>query len=188
MKDGMRHYKCYSKNFVGSSLTGFECAGFQCRSETPEDEVFLFELFCSNRQEELAPTGWDEGAKESFLKMQFRAMRQGYALQHPNGEFLVICRGEYRVGRIVVDRSGAEIRLVDIALRAEERGRGTGTCLMRELQQQANLAMKALRLQVYKGNGASRWYQRLGFVHVLDDGIYETLEWRRAPECPMAQP
>ena len=140
--------------------------------------MFLFEVYVSTRQLELAQTGWDEAIKAGFLRMQFRAMRNGYAHQYPKAEFSVILLRDRPVGRIVVDRSETEIRLVDIALLTRERGQGIGTCLVKDLQTEAARAKKPIHLQVLKQGGPRCWYERLGFVYVHTDGVYESMVWR----------
>ena len=185
MKDDESDYKFYSeKSFVSATPTRFESAAVGLRAEQPEDETFLFGLYASTREEELACVGWDPGTKEAFLRMQFKAMRQGYAAQYPKGEFMVILRAGCRIGRMVIDRNSEEIRLVDIALLQGERGRGVGTSLIRDLQREASSVGRPLRLQVLKRNGAVRWYQRLGFETVNEDGVYLSLEWHRGSASP----
>jgi ribosomal protein S18 acetylase RimI-like enzyme len=156
-----------------------ESVTVHCRTERPDDEAFLFEVYASTRDTELVLTGWNAETKAAFLKMQFNAMRQGYAAQYPQGDFLVVLRGDNRIGRMVIDRSSEEIRLVDIALLPEERGRRIGTSLVRKLQQEASCAGRLLRLQVLKDSGPAQWYRRLGFVAVQADGIYESMDWRQ---------
>jgi ribosomal protein S18 acetylase RimI-like enzyme len=159
--------------------TNPESVSVQCRTERPDDEAFLFEVYASTRNTELGLTGWNAETKAAFLRMQFQAMRQGYAAQYPKGDFLVVLRGDNRIGRMVIDRNSEEIRLIDIALLPEERGRGIGTRLVRELQKEASCAGRGLRLQAVKNSGPAQWYRRLGFVVVQDDGIYESMDWRR---------
>jgi ribosomal protein S18 acetylase RimI-like enzyme len=105
-------------------------------------------------------------------------MRSGYASQFPRGEFSVILLGEQRIGRMVVDRGEAELRLVDIALLPEFRGRGIGGFYLKTLASEAALSQKPLRLHVFKGSRPWRLYERLGFVKIEEDGPYEHLEWR----------
>ena len=39
----------------------------------PDDEAFLYRVYASTREEELAPLGWNEAQKTAFLRMQFTA-------------------------------------------------------------------------------------------------------------------
>ena len=82
------------------------------------------------------------------------------------------------IGRLYIDRSEDEIRLIDIALLPEHRGKGIGGSLMRQTLDEARLAGKPVRIHVEHNNPARRLYDRLGFRPVEDQGVYDLLEWR----------
>ena len=82
------------------------------------------------------------------------------------------------VQRILIDHSGPEIVLVDVALLPAVRGRGIGTGLLEDLLAEAREAGRPVRLKVVLTNPARRLYERLGFVGLGDDGVYEQMEWR----------
>jgi ribosomal protein S18 acetylase RimI-like enzyme len=157
---------------------GATAGSLRCRPERPGDEAFLREVYASTRQEELDLTNWSHEQRQVFLDSQFKAMRSGYASQFPEGEFSLILLGEQPIGRMVVDRGEAELRLVDIALLPAYRGRGIGTFYLKSLASEAALAQKPLRLHVFKGSRPWRLYERLGFMKIEEDGPYEQLEWR----------
>ena len=148
------------------------------RPEKPDDEGFLFEVYAGTREEELALTNWDEPMRRAFLNQQFNAMRQGYRSMFPAGEFLIIQLDGNPAGRMVIDRGGREIHLVDLALLPAQRNRGVGTFLMRQVCAEAADAGKPVRLCVLKNNRAFRWYERLGFAKTGDLGAYDEMEWR----------
>jgi len=154
------------------------------RPERPEDEAFLFALYASTREEELARVGWDAATRVRFLDAQFRAMRQGYRGMFPEAEFAIILLDGRPVGRAVVDRSGEALHLVDLALLGPERNRGIGTRLLRQWTGEAAQANRPLRLRVLKGSRARSLYDRLGFMQTGDDGLYEGLEWRARDGAP----
>lgn len=145
------------------------------RPEQPEDEEFLYDVYASTRLDELALTNWDEPMRRAFLNQQFRAMRDGYRSMFPTGKFLIIEAAGTRVGRMVINRSEAEIRVVDLALLPARRNRGIGTYLMRRVCTGAD---KPVRLSVLINNRAGRWYERLGFNKIGEMGIYDEMEWR----------
>ena len=126
-------------------------------------------------------TGWGPEQRRSFIDSQFKAMRRGYASQFPQAEFSVILLGEERIGLMVTDRTETELRLVDIALLPEYRGRGIGSFYLNQLAAESALAQKPLRLHVFKGSRPWRLYERLGFVKIDEDGPYEHLEWHPPP-------
>jgi ribosomal protein S18 acetylase RimI-like enzyme/quercetin dioxygenase-like cupin family protein len=158
------------------------------RPEHASDEPFLFELYGSTRAEELALANWDEPTRTKFIEMQFRAQRDGYRQMFPNGQFDIVLDSGTRVGRIVVNVTDAEIRIVDLVIAETQRGRGFGTELLRRLLQQAAAAGKPLRLQVVKGNRAAQLYQRLGFAKMGESVSHEQFEWRMAPAATSSLP
>lgn len=147
------------------------------RPEQPADEPFLLELYGSIRKEELDLINWDANARSAFIKMQFKAMRQGYANMFPDGQFSIVMLRDLAIGRIVIQRGAEEIRLVDMALTPETRCRGIGTRLLQTLQAEAQQIRKPLKLHVLIGNRAEHFYQRLGFQPVDDTGLHREMKW-----------
>jgi len=143
-----------------------------------EDEPFLLELYASTRADEMALVGWDQRQKESFLRMQFRAQQSSYAMQFPNADYRIVVHDGQAAGRLIVDRSGADILLLDIALLPQFRNTGIGSVLMKNVMIEAAHAQKPLKLHVEKFNRARRLYDRLGFSTTGDNGIYLEMVWR----------
>ncbi len=150
------------------------------REERPDDASFLFDLYASTREDEIASWGWDAEARSSFLELQFRAQDGSYRAQYPNADRQVILSGERPIGRLLVDRMGDDMVLVDIALLPEVRGLGIGSTLIKDLCAEAVATECAIRLQVLLTNPARRLYERIGFVALGDDGVYEQMQWRPA--------
>lgn len=147
------------------------------RSERPEDEPLLFELYASTRQEEMDALNWPTELRAAFVTMQFKAQRTGYASMFPQGEFQMILLNGAPIGRMVVDWAGEEIRLVDLVIVPEHRNSGVGTELITTLMRQAEAAKKPLRLSVIMGNRATRLYERLGFRKTGQEGFHDDMEW-----------
>jgi ribosomal protein S18 acetylase RimI-like enzyme len=144
---------------------------------TESDEKFVENLYFSTRKDEFAILGWSETQLEMFLKMQFESQQQSYKMQFPEAENSVIKKGEIAVGRLIVERTENEIRLVDIALLPEFRGQGIGGKIIKDLISEAENKRLPLTLTVLKTNdGALRLYQRLGFISVADDAVYISME------------
>jgi ribosomal protein S18 acetylase RimI-like enzyme len=163
-----------------------DAAALSLRSADSNDEAFLHQLYASTRAEEIAAWGWDAAQQEAFLSLQFRAQQAHYD-EYPNVDHRIILSDGHRVGRLLVSRLEDEIRLVDMALLPEARGRGIGAALLRNLLAEAALAGKPVRLHVEKSNPAGRLYQRLGFVTIGDQGTHYFMEWqsnRNQPENP----
>ncbi len=79
---------------------------------------------------------------------------------------------------MVVNRTAAEILLVDIALLPGHRNNGIGTALLQRLSGEAAASRKPLRLSVIKGHRASRLYQRAGFTKIGESELRDEMEWR----------
>jgi len=147
------------------------------RPAQANDEAFLFELYASTRAEEMAAWGWNEVQQQAFLGLQFRGQQAHYA-EYPNTDHNIILEGERPIGRLFLSRLKDEIRLVDIALLPQHRGRGIGAVLIQGLFEEATHAGKAVRLHVEKFNRAQQLYQRLGFHIVGDTQSHYFMEWK----------
>ncbi len=110
--------------------------------------------------------------------MQFNAQQQGYRAAFPRAEFLIITIDNKAAGRVVVNRTEEEIRLVDVAVLPAHRGRGIGTEVIQGVLREAATAGKPVRLSVIKGQRAFRLYQRLGFRKTGEAAMREQMEWR----------
>ncbi len=153
------------------------------RPSSDADREFLQAVYAGTRAEELAVTRWSEHEKARFCQQQFAAQDAHYRQHYPAATFSVIERDGWPIGRLYVDRSEQEIRIMDIALLPEHRGAGIGTKLLRELQEEARSARKALSIHVEKFNPALRLYERLGFCTREDKGVYLLMEWRGNADC-----
>ncbi len=157
------------------------CRSITLRAIRSSDQPFLYRVYASTRELELAPLGWSEGQKAAFLQMQFNAQHRYYVEQFPRAAFHIILSGNRAVGRLYVDRRTDEIRLLDIALLPEHRNAGIGTALLRGLLAEAERAGMPVRIHVERLNPALRLYRRLGFCQIADKGVYTLLEW--SPAC-----
>ncbi|WP_223763441.1 GNAT family N-acetyltransferase [Corallococcus sp. AS-1-6] len=154
------------------------------RTVTPADEPFLFTLYASTREQELAAWGWPPAQAELFLRMQHQAQARHYAATYaPGGHAIVEVEG-VPVGRQWLVRTATELLLVDVTLLPARRGQGLGTHLLEALQAEAARARVPVRLHVTRDNPALRLYTRHGFTPVPGSdpaSPYRELQWR-APE------
>ncbi len=142
----------------------------------PDDAEILLRIYGSTRVEELAAVPWSEAQKATFIEQQFQAQHAHYTKHFPQAAFELIEGPEAPIGRLYVDRRADEIRVIDIALLPEHRGRGLGGRLMGEVLEEAAARGVPVRIHVERNNPAWRLYARLGFVEVGDAGIYALLE------------
>jgi ribosomal protein S18 acetylase RimI-like enzyme len=135
------------------------------------DRPFLLSLYASTRAEELKATGWPEGRCRAFLASQFHAQQRHYA-QAPRSQHRIVERHGEPVGQLRWQWMRDELRVVDIALVPQWRGRGLGTRLMLALKEAALRRELPVTLHVDVGNPAQALYRRLGFEVTGSAGIY----------------
>jgi ribosomal protein S18 acetylase RimI-like enzyme len=148
------------------------------RPETADDYAFLERLYASTREEELRPVAWSEEQKAEFLAQQFAAQCAHYREHYADAVYSIILENGKPIGRLYLNRLADDLRIMDIALVAEARGRGIGGMLVRELLEEAGAQGKSVSIHVEMNNPALRLYERLGFRQLDSYGIYLLLEWR----------
>jgi hypothetical protein len=87
----------------------------QLRAVRDDDLPFLFELYASTRDSELALTNWSDEQKHAFLTMQFQAQTTHYNQHFSLASFDLIIIDDETIERLYVDRQKDEIRIIDIA-------------------------------------------------------------------------
>ena len=148
------------------------------RPVVPEDEDFLFHLYCVVRAPEFAFLALPEQQKTPLLRMQYNAQQSAYRGQYPGSEHQLVLHDGKAAGRIWVAQRESEFCLLDIALLAECRNQGIGTFLISRLQAQARMARKPVRSSVFRFNaGSLRLHERLGFQVASKDEIQFQMEW-----------
>lgn len=153
--------------------------GIDLRSAQDADLDFLYRLYASTRAAEMALVDWSDEQKQQFLRMQFDAQHRFYHEHFTEAAFDIIRQKGQDIGRLYVDRRPAEIRIIDIALMPEYRGQGIGGDIMQALLDEAAADDKSVTIHVEHNNPALSLYQRLGFRHVSDEGVYYLMEWSR---------
>lgn len=154
--------------------------GFALRPETEDDTPFLFQLYASTREEELAPTGWTQEQKQDFLSGQFHAQRHHYRTYVPHCAFDILEHDSAAAGRLYLEARLTQLHIVDIALLPVWRGQGIGTAVLKAVMEEAAARNMAVGIMVEKFNPALRLYRRLGFTGIADHGVYLEMEWLSA--------
>ena len=151
--------------------------GIDYRPAEESDLPFLTELYVAGRLAELDATDWPIETKRAFLQQQHRFRESQYRLRFPELEALVITRDAKDIGHLALSRHGDAIRLVDIALTEEERGRGIGAAIVADLVAEAVASGQTIELSVEAGNRARRLYERAGFRVGEDGSAYLAMSW-----------
>lgn len=155
--------------------------GFSLRAQEEADQPFILHLYAAARWPELSVTGWSDEQKLAFCQSQSALQQSHYTKHYVGGEFAVIeCRG-VPIGRLYLFRGPSEIRVTDISLLPEWRGRGIGSTLLAQVQAEAEAAGQRITLHVEKFNPAQTLYHRLGFAPAEDLGIQWRLQWPAPP-------
>src|SRR5690606_24909666 len=131
---------------------------FHIRPADPKDDSFLYELYASNRQEEVASWGWPLEQQQSFLHMQWLAQRSSYKAQVPNAKQTVVILDQNPIGQFIVDYTPFHLHLIDISILPLFRNQWIGTSPLIYLQLVSTQLSKPIRLNMIKGNPASRIY------------------------------
>jgi ribosomal protein S18 acetylase RimI-like enzyme len=149
------------------------------------DRPFLLDVYAGTREEELARVAWSREQKAAFVAQQFAAQTAHYARHYTGMRADVILLDGVPAGRLLVARWDEEIRIVDIAILPELRGRGAGSVLLRELLDEAAAAGKRVTIHVERENRALGLYRRLGFRPAGEHGVHVLME--RSPARPQAK-
>ncbi|MDG2535819.1 GNAT family N-acetyltransferase [Sphingomonas sp. HITSZ_GF] len=161
--------------------------GIRLRRAGEADLPALMRIHHLWRQKDLLLAPWTAAQKQLFLDDQFRLQHVHYVAHRPKADFYAIVSAERDgavLGKLYLDRSAAEWRIVDLLLDTALRGRGVGTALIRWIQDAALQAgATGVSLQVGINNPqAQAFYERLGFVELPGgDSINRTLLWTAAP-------
>lgn len=150
------------------------------RSVDEKDGSFIEMVYRSTREAELNLTDWPEQQKKTFIMMQSMAQLAEYKEKFPGAAFQVIVYKKKYAGRFYTWENENEIRLIDISLLPQFRGKGIGNYLLMELIKRSKKTQKKISLHVEAANPALQLYLRLGFVHIKNNGRHYYME--RNPE------
>lgn len=151
--------------------------GIELRPIRDDDVPFLRSLYASTRADEMALVAWTDDQRQAFLDQQFEAQHRYYRENYANPEYSIVELEGHPIGRLYLDLRTNEIRIVDIALMPEARGRGIGGQLVRDVLAKAGDAGTPVTIHVEKFNPARRLYDRLGFRAIGDRDVHLLMEW-----------
>src|SRR5204863_359561 len=117
-----------------------QALGITLRTASPEDLPALAGLYAQLRLPELLFHPWSPAEKQAFVDEQFRLQHQHFVRHCPRADFWLLLRGDAPIGRLYLDRSTSEWRIVDILLATAWRAQGLGSRLIVWIQQSAAAA------------------------------------------------
>lgn len=151
------------------------------RPALPSDEAFLLALYRSTRADLLALLA-DPRYIDALIAMQQHMQAAGYRSSYPDAQYEVLELDGAPAGRLVTAAVSGAVRVVDLAVMPQARGRGVAGEALRRLQRQAAQGGRDLTLAVRKDNaGARRLYAALGFAVESEDAAVLQLRWRAGP-------
>lgn len=121
---------------------------------------------------------WDDQQKHAFLQHQFQSQQHHYTSKYKeDASFQIIKSDDIPVGRLYTAELSDQIRIIDITILAEFRGKNIGTTLIEEILHRADEKNKPVQIYLETNNQSANLFTRLGFAPVEDDGIYQL--WQR---------
>lgn len=151
------------------------------RPEGPDDHEFIADVYASTRAEEMQLVDWPDDQKRAFLRSQFDAQTEHYHKHYTAAEFWIIEHEGERAGRLYLNYRPDDLRIVDIALLPEFRGRGIGGAILQQLLGAAQRGGYGVSIHVEQNNPAMHLYERMGFHRINEHGIYYLMEWKSSP-------
>ena len=146
------------------------------RPMTSDDDLFVHDLIIHAASDELGAAAWPAPVREQLLEIQYKARLRGIADNFPGATHEILLHGAARAGWAVMAQTENEIRLVDVIVAHEYRGRGIATARIRQLLAESDRTGKPVRLSVAMTNRALGLYQRLGFQPTGADEVRCFLE------------
>ncbi|MDT4901750.1 MAG: hypothetical protein QOJ78_2680 [Pseudonocardiales bacterium] len=153
------------------------CSVVTRRPVTFADTAFLRALFAESREDLMILPA---DVRDTLVDMQFRAQRRHYDEAFPLARHDLLVADGVDVGRLIVETSAIDVRIVDVVVQNAHRGRGIASAALAEVIAEADRERRSTRLSVWPDNGgARRLYERLGFAVTAATAGY--LEMHRSP-------
>lgn len=153
--------------------------GITRRPVLESDRPFLFQLYASTREAEMAQVPWTGEQKHAFLLMQFDAQSVGYREAYPEASHEIICAAEVPAGRVYWSREPDRLHILDITVAPAQRNTGIGSSVIGEILAEGREAGKPVTIYVEDFNPSCRLFARLGFEVASQDGFQLLLRCRQ---------
>ncbi|SPE25732.1 putative Acetyltransferase [Candidatus Sulfopaludibacter sp. SbA3] len=152
------------------------------RPEQPDDGPFLRHLITTTISQELGADFWPEPMRSHLLGVQYSARCQFFRDRFPTGESSIILLDGVAAGWLCVAALADEVRLAEIMILPEHRGKGAGTAVIRRVVE--NAGDRPVRLSVNALNtNAARLYERMGFRRIGGDEVQHLMEHPAGATC-----
>ncbi len=144
------------------------------------DKEFFVRLYATTRDDlrrlPLAPD-----ALNDLIKMQQIVQENGLANTYPEATQWTIMLDDVAIGRLIVDFTNNDWRVIDIALMPAYRLQGHGRKIMQAVMNKARETGGSVSLSVFEFNTIARHlYNNLAFEVRHEDPVHAQMIWRSA--------
>jgi GNAT superfamily N-acetyltransferase len=135
------------------------------------DLPFLFELYASTREAEMAQVPWTLDQKTAFVNMQFTAQLAGYRDAYPTADHEIFSTASGPAGRIYWVREAERLHILDITVAPARRNEGIGSLILADVLEEADRTQRPVSIHVESFNPSCTLFSRLGFRVASEDGF-----------------
>jgi ribosomal protein S18 acetylase RimI-like enzyme len=147
---------------------------------TEADDAFLYDVFCTTWEDEVAALP-NPTLAQHVLRIQHIAQERRFATRYPHHQRFVVLEDGERTGRLYVHEVGSVVHIIDFTLLPAFRSQGIGTRIGRDLLAYAAAGGRSVTLRVARRHvRASHLYSSLGFQLVSTDDTDSYFEWTPA--------
>jgi ribosomal protein S18 acetylase RimI-like enzyme len=164
----------------GVTMAMVNPADISLRPARDGDEPFLKRVHDAARHWEFASL-LETGQADLYhqvMAQQYDAQHRFYFANYDTAHYGIIQWTGQPIGRLYVDYRDDEVRVLEIAILPEYRGRGIGRIVMMGICLEAAMRRKPVRLYVHYLSRAQRFYRQLGFREISLEGPDRLMEWR----------
>lgn len=148
----------------------------ELRPQLKKDDLFIEAVYGCTRETEMNLTNWTAEQKNAFVLMQSMAQQADYKVKYPGTAFQIIMFKNKNAGRFYTWENDTEIRLIDITVLPQFRGKGIATFIISNLIKKSGKQQKKISLHVDPVNPALNLYLRLGFIKITQTGRHYYME------------
>jgi ribosomal protein S18 acetylase RimI-like enzyme len=151
----------------------------EVRNQTAAEEDFVRRLILETVSRELGADQWPDPVRAHLLEIQYKGRIQGLRTRFPHGESRIIWLDGQPAGWLYVAELEDEVRLAEIMVLPEYRGKGLASTAIRQVLAGAASSARPVRLMVNVLNAnAIRLYERLGFQRTGGTEVQHEMEAR----------
>ncbi len=150
------------------------------RLAQPDDIPFFKQLYATTR-DDLKRLPMPQWQFNQMVEMQQRVQENGLQQVYPRATQWTILLDDQRIGRLIVDFTDNDWRVIDIALMPENRLNGYGRQVMEAVMHKARETLGSVSLAVFEFNKIARHlYNNLNFKVITEDPVQAQMIWRSA--------